>query len=69
MRQFLIFMCGVLSVFIGLAGAICAIQTIVTGLPIMVVIAVIFLIVWVAIVVLWLRNNCPEKLVNKLLGE
>lgn len=66
MRQFLSFVFGVLSIFIALTGAISAIQAIVTGIPFIVVCAVIFLVVWVGIVVYWLRNNYPDKLADKV---
>lgn len=66
MRQFLSFLFGVLSIFLGLAGAMCAIQTIATGYAFMIVCAVIFLIVWGGIVIYWLKNNYPDKLADKV---
>ena len=70
MKQFLIFICGVLSMIIALSGMICAIQAIVTGVPFLVVCALVFAVVWAYMVLDYFKNkvfeDVAEMIYNKL---
>lgn len=70
MKQFLIFVCGVLSMIIALSGMICAIQAIVTGVPFLVVCALVFAVAWGYIVLDYFKNkvfeDVAEMIYNKL---
>lgn len=54
---------------VALSGCICAIQTIVTGIPFMIVCAVIFGVIWVVFVLDWFRDKCPEKLADVIYNK
>ena len=69
MKQFLIFVCGVLSMIIALSGMICAIQAIATGVPFLVVCALVFAVAWGYIVLDWFREKCPEKVADVIYNK
>ena len=64
MKQFLIFVCGVLSMVIALSGMICAIQALATGIPFFIVCALVFAVAWGYIVLDWFKEKCPEKVAD-----
>ena len=69
MKQFLIFVCGVLSMIIALSGMICAIQAIATGIPIFIVCALVFAVAWVYIVFDWFREKWPEEVADMIYSK
>lgn len=68
MKQFLIFIVGVLSMFIAMAGLICGIQAVATGIGFIVLCGILFMIVWTGIIVDWFKNKRYLDLVERLLG-
>lgn len=69
MKQFLIFVCGVLSMVIALSGMICAIQAIVTGVPFLVVCALVFAVAWGYIVLDWFQKKGPQEVANVIYNK
>ena len=69
MKQFLIFLIGFISIIIAIAGGICAIQTITTGVPFLVVCAVIFISAWGYMVIDWLKSKSPEKVAELIYNK
>ena len=68
MKQVLIFIVGVFSMFIAMAGLICGIQAVATGIGFLVLCGILFMIVWTGIVVDWFKNKRYLALVDKMLG-
>ena len=60
MKQFLIFIVGVLSMFVAMTGFICAIQAIATGIAFYIVCALVFALVWGYLVLDYFRNKVFE---------
>lgn len=62
MKQFLIFIFGLLSILIFICGMVCGIQTIVVGGMFNIVCAVVFMVVWGYLIIDWLKSNGPDML-------
>lgn len=60
MRNFIQFVVGLLSMFVTLAGFICAIQAIATGIAFYIVCALVFALVWGYMVLDYFRNKVFE---------
>ena len=70
MKQFLIFIIGVLSMFVAMTGFICAIQAIATMQVFHIICAVVFAVVWAYMVLEYFKNkvfeDVAEMIYNKL---
>lgn len=69
MKQFLIFVFGLLSILVFVCGMVCGIQAIVSGGTFSVVCAVVFMIVWVYLAIDWLKMNGPDLLYNQFFDK
>ena len=64
MKQFLIFIVGVLSMLVAMTGFICAIQTIATMQVFHIICAVIFAVVWAYMVLDYFKNKVFEDVAD-----
>ena len=69
MRQFLIFIIGVLSMFVAMTGFICAIQAIATMQVFHIICAVVFAVVWVYMVLDYFKNKVFEDVANVIYNK
>lgn len=62
MKQFLIFVFGLMSMVVFVCGMVCGVQAIASGEPFSVVCGVVFMIIWVYVAINWLKSNGPDML-------
>ena len=69
MRNFLIFIVGVLSMFVAMTGFICTIQAIATMQVFHIVCAVVFAVVWAYMVLDYFKNKVFEDVANVIYNK
>lgn len=61
MKQVIIFLIGLLSILVAIAGAVCAVVAVANG-GFTLVCGIIFFSVWVSLWIAYLKNKYPEKI-------
>lgn len=69
MKQFLIFVFGLMSMVVFVCGMVCGIQAIVAGGWFTIVCAVVFMCAWVCLAVDWFKINGPDLLYNQFFDK
>lgn len=69
MRNFLIFIIGVLSMFVAMTGFICAIQAIATMQVFHIICAVVFAVVWAYMVLDYFKNKGFEDVAKMICNK
>ena len=69
MKQFLIFVFGLLSILIFICGMVCGIQAVIADGVFTTVCAVVFMGVWVYLAIDWLRSNGPDMLYKQFFDK
>lgn len=62
MKQFLIFVFGLMSMVVFVCGMVCGIQAIVAGGVFTIVCAVVFMCVWICLAIDWFKSGGPDLL-------
>lgn len=68
MKQVIIFLIGLLSILVALAGAVCAVVAVVNG-GFALVCGFIFFAVWVFLWLTYMKNKYPEKIGERLYAK
>lgn len=62
LKQILIFLVGLVSMLVAVAGVVCAIQAIATKVVFCIICAILFLPVWAWLAIEYFKDKCPEGL-------